>query len=73
MLKKHTTLMLIGLIFNLAFSSFAFAQTQDRAAEKTKIRVAKLGTGGKVIEVKFKDNAKTKGYITEIKDDFLYW
>ncbi len=69
MLKKYSSLMLIGLIINLAFSSFAFAQTQDRATEKIKIKVAKLGTGGKTIEVKFKDKTKIKGYITEIKDD----
>lgn len=70
MLKKYTSLVLIGLIINLVFSSSVFAQDQEtRATEKTKIRVAKLGVGGKLNEAKFKDNTKIRGYITEIKDD----
>ena len=70
MLKKHIGLVSIGLILNLAFSSFVFAQDSEiRATQKIKIRVAEIGTGGKVIEVKFKDKTKIKGYITEIKED----
>ncbi len=70
MLKKYSTLMLIGLIINLTFCNFVFAQdTEARAAEKIKINVAKLGVGGKLTEVKFKDKTKIKGYITEIKED----
>jgi len=70
MLKKHIGLVSIGLILNLAFSSFVFAQdSETRATQKIKIRVAEIGTGGKVIEVKFKDKTKIKGYITEIKED----
>ncbi len=62
MLRKYTVLMLIGLIINLAFSSFAFAQdTETRVAEKAKVKVAKLGIGGKLIEVKFNDKTKIKG------------
>lgn len=70
MLKTYSTLMLIGLIINLAFSSFVFAQdAETKTAEKNKVKVAKLGTGGRLIEVKLKDDTKIKGYITEIKDD----
>ncbi len=69
-LKKYIGLVLIGLILNLAFSSFAFAQdSETRATQKIKIRVAEIGTRGKVVEVKFKDKTKIKGYITEIKED----
>jgi len=72
MLKKYTTLMLIGLIINLAFGSFAFAQDKKIiAAGKIKIKVAKLGTTGKLNKVEFKDKTKIKGYITEIKDDYF--
>lgn len=70
MLRKYTVLMLIGLIINLAFSSFAFAQDAEaRVAEKNKVKVARLGVGGKLIEVKLNDKTKIKGYITEIKED----
>ncbi len=70
MLKKYIGLVSIGLILNLAFSSFVFAQdSETRATQKIKIRVAEIGTGGKIIEVKFKDKTKIKGYITEIKED----
>lgn len=70
MFKKFVSLLLIGLLVNLAFSGSVFAQDKEvRIAEKTKIKIAKLGVGGRTIEVKFKDKTKIKGYITEIKDD----
>ena len=70
MLKKYSVFLLIGLIINLTFCGFVFAQdTETRAAEKAKVKVAKLGIGGKLIEVKFNDKTKIKGYITEIKED----
>lgn len=70
MLNNHTGLALIALILNLAFSGFNFAQSSEtEAAQKVKIKVAKIGTGGKLIELKFKDNTKIKGYITEIKEN----
>lgn len=69
-MKKYIGLVLIGLMLNLAFSSFVFAQNSEtEAVQKIKIRVARIGTGGKLIEVKFKDNTKIKGYITEIKEN----
>jgi hypothetical protein len=72
MLKKYIGLVSISLILNLAFSNFVFAQDPEtRATQKIKIRVAEIGTGGKVIEVKFKDKTKIKGYITEIKEDMF--
>ncbi len=72
MLKKYAALMLMGLIINLAFGSFVFAQdAETKAAEKIKVKVARLGVGGKLIEVKLKDKTKIKGYITEIKNDYF--
>ncbi len=39
MLKKYSTLMLIGLIINLAFSSFVFAQNAEtKATEKNEVK-----------------------------------
>lgn len=62
--------MLIGWVINLAFGGFVLAQDAGAGAtEKIKIRVAKIGVGGKLTEVEFKDKTKTKGYITEIKED----
>lgn len=62
--------MLIGLVINLALGGFVFAQNAEpEAAEKIKIKVAKIGVGGKLTEVKFKDKTKVKGYITEIRED----
>lgn len=70
MLKKYIGLVSIGLILNLAFGSIVFAQDSDtRAAQKIKIKVARIGTGGKTIEVKFEDKTRIKGYITEIKEN----
>ena len=72
MLKKYAGLVLIGLIINLTFGGFVYAQdTETRAAEKAKIKVVKLGVGGKLTEVKFKDKTKIRGYITEIKEDYF--
>ncbi len=70
MLKNYSVLMLIGLVINLTFGSFVFAQDTDaRAAEKIKIQIAKFGTKGRLTEVKRKDKTKIKGYITEIKEN----
>jgi hypothetical protein len=70
MLKKITTFMMVVLTINFAFSGFVLAQdTESRATEKVKIKVAKFGVGDKLTEVKLKDKTKIKGYITEIKDD----
>ena len=72
MLKKHSSLLLIGLIINLVFSGFAFGQDKEiKATEKIKIKIAKVGVGSKSIEVKLKDRTKVKGNITEIKDDYF--
>ena len=74
MLKKYSSLLLIGLIINLAFSSVAFGQDKEiKATEKIKIKIAKVGVGSKSIEVKLKDKTKVKGNITEIKMTTLYW
>ena len=70
MLKKYSSLLLIGLIINLAFGSVAFGQDKEiKATEKIKIKIAKVGVGSKSIKVKLKDKTKVKGNITEINDD----
>lgn len=70
MSKKYIGLAAIGLILNLAFSGLVFAQdSETKTAQKIKIKVAEIGTGGKTVEVKFKDKTKIKGYLTEIRED----
>ena len=70
MLKKYSSLLLIGLIINLAFGSVAFGQDKEiKATEKIKIKIAKVGVGSKSIKVKLKDKTKVKGNISEINDD----
>lgn len=74
MLQKTLSLMLIGLVLNLAlYPTNARANTiQDdkeaKLAEKIKNKVVKLGLGEKV-KVKLKDGTNIKGYISEIKTD----
>jgi small nuclear ribonucleoprotein (snRNP)-like protein len=70
MLKKIVTIVLIGLVMNLA----VFAETKEdkalKRAEKVKANVTKLGTGKDArVEVKLKDGTKLKGYISEINEN----
>lgn len=73
MFKKYLTLALAVLVINLSLGASVFADGKaDKAArfaEKVKGSVARLGTGENArIEVKLKDGAKLKGYVSEIGD-----
>ncbi len=74
MLTKLTTIFLIFLTINLSFALPLYAQNQnDRDGEnlrKVKTNVARIFANkrGKTT-VKYKDGTKSKGYITEVKDD----
>lgn len=74
MFKNLLSLMLIGLILNLSFVSYAFADGKPdkkaRTAENVKLGVAKLGTGEAArVEIKLYDNTKIKGYVKEANDN----
>lgn len=73
MFKKYLTLALAVLVINLSLGVSVFAgrkaDKEARFAEKVKASVARLGTGENArIEVKLKDGAKLKGYVSEIGD-----
>ena len=73
MFKKYLTLALAVLVVNLSLGVSVFADGKaDKAArfaEKVKASVARLGTGENArVEVKLKDGAKLKGYVSEIGD-----
>lgn len=77
MQRQSISLLLIGLILNLAFYSSARANVVDakiekeaKFAQKVKSEIAKLGVGKESqVNVKLKDGAKLKGYVIEINDD----
>ncbi len=76
MFKKYLTLALAVLVVNLSLGASVFADgkadKEARFAEKVKASVARLGTGENArIEVKLKDGAKLKGYVSEIGDTVL--
>ncbi len=73
MFKKYLTLALAILVVNLSLGVSVFADgkadKEARFAEKVKASVARLGTGENArVEVKLKDGAKLKGYVSEIGD-----
>lgn len=69
MTKKIMSLMLIGLLLNLAFYSTVKAN-DDEKMQKVKTSIAKIGVGFKsVVRLKLKDGRKLKGDIREISDD----
>jgi hypothetical protein len=74
MLRKFLTLLLAGLLLQLACVQPANAETKAekdaRFIEKMKAGIAHLGTGAAArVEVKLRDNTKLKGYISEATDD----
>lgn len=74
MFKKYSTLILTILLFNLAFSQSAFAETNEektaKFTEKVKTNIVKLGTGKDArVEVKLHDKTKLKGYISQINEN----
>lgn len=75
MTKKFTSLMLIGLLLNLAFYSSAKANNSEKEARialRVKNEIGKLGVGESAnIEVNLRDKTKLSGYISKIgKDNF---
>jgi small nuclear ribonucleoprotein (snRNP)-like protein len=76
MTKKILSLMLIGLVLNLAFyttkANTIDNQKEAKFAEKVKLNIAKLGVGKEAkVQVKLKDGTKLKGFISEITDDYF--
>ena len=70
MTKCLTRIFVLSILLNSLLVGPLFAQSKKAlGVEKTKAKVSKRGTGGKQIIVKLTDNTKTKGRITEIKDD----
>ena len=73
MLKKILSLVLTGLLINLAAVSSSYARPQDEQArniEKVKESVRKLGVGEEArVEVNLHDGRKLKGYIQEAGED----
>jgi hypothetical protein len=69
MSKNFMSLLLIGLLLNLAFYSTVKAN-DDEKTQKVKTSIAKIGVGFKsVVRLKLKDGRKLKGDIREISDD----
>jgi hypothetical protein len=69
MTKKIMSLMLVGLLLNLAFYSTVKAN-DDETTQKVKTSIAKIGVGFKsIVKLKLKDGRKIKGDIREISDD----
>lgn len=75
MLKKILSLILIGLILNLAFYTTnvranANEEKEAKFAAQVKSAVLKLGTGTEAkVQIKLKDGTKYKGYISEANQD----
>ncbi|MBS1797370.1 MAG: hypothetical protein JSS81_26345 [Acidobacteria bacterium] len=68
MFKKYLSLLLIGVLLNLALTGVVRAETREekeaRFTEKVKKGIATLGTGEQArIEVRLRDKTKLKGYI----------
>lgn len=75
MIKKFTSLILIGLLLNFALYSTAKAnntEKETRIALQVKNEITKLGVGEAAqIKVKLRDKTKMSGYVSEIgKDSF---
>lgn len=70
MIKKFTSLMLIGLVLNFVLYSTAKANNSEKEARialQVKNEISKLGTGeAAIIKVKLRDKTKLNGYVSEI-------
>jgi hypothetical protein len=72
MTKGVARILALSMLLNLLSAFPLFAQSKHGlGVEKTKSKVLKRGTGGKPITVRLTNNTKTKGQITEIKDDYF--
>lgn len=70
---RITAVVLVALLFNLTCPSRALAanspEKEARFAQKVKKEIAKLGTGPNArVDLKLRDKAKLKGYISEVGD-----
>ena len=72
MTKGVTRILALSILLNLLLAVPLFAQSKKAlGVEKTKAKVSKRGTGGKPIVVRLTNDTKTRGQITEIKDDYF--
>jgi hypothetical protein len=74
MFKKILSLLLIGLLINIAGAASTYAGSKEekeaRFVEKVKQGIARLGTGESArIEVKLRDKTMVKGYVKEAGAD----
>ncbi|MBC7901392.1 MAG: hypothetical protein H7070_15215 [Saprospiraceae bacterium] len=73
MFNKTASLMLAGLLLNMALATPAYAGPKEkdaRFAEKVKQGIARLGTGESArVEVKLRDKTKLKGFVKEAGSD----
>ena len=74
MSKRILSLLLVGLVLNLAFYAPVRAnpnpEKEAKFALKVKIAVAKLGIGRDArVEVKLHDKTKIKGYVSEMLEN----
>jgi hypothetical protein len=74
MFKKVLSLVLVGFLLSVAGVRSASAGSKEeketRFAEKVKDGISKLGTGPEArIEIKLRDKAKLKGYVSEAGED----
>lgn len=74
MLRKVLSVVLAGLLIQLACAYPAFATTMSKKdyerAEKVRAGIAKLGTGTDArVKIKLKDKTKLEGYVSEAGPD----
>lgn len=74
MFRKSLSVVLAGLVIQLACAYPAFAKTESKKeierAEKVRAGVARLGTGPDArVKMKLRDKTKLEGYISEAGDE----
>jgi hypothetical protein len=76
MFKKLSSLVLVGVLMCAACPRPVLADSQDdkqaRFTEKVKRKIISLGVGEEArVRVKLRDNARLKGYISEVGEDYF--
>jgi hypothetical protein len=74
MIRKVLSVLLMGLLIQLACAYPAFANTDSKKdyerAEKVRAGIAKLGTGPDArVKIKLRDKTKLEGYVSEAGPD----
>jgi hypothetical protein len=74
MIRKVLSVLLVGLLIQLACAYPVFANTDSRKdferAEKVKAGIAKLGTGPDArVKIKLRDKTKLEGYVSDAGPD----